>query len=58
MKDGFYWARWKDDGSYEIVRVLGNSVLLSGYEDDYPFDHFEFLAEFLSPEPLTPPETP
>jgi hypothetical protein len=58
MKDGFYWARGKDGGDETIVEVIGDCVWTSGSDDFYHIEYFERSFEFISKEPLTPPETP
>lgn len=55
MKDGFYWARFKDDGSCTIVEVADEQVFMTGSEDIYGVEHFGRFADLVSTEPLTPP---
>jgi len=59
-KNGFYWAKFKDQSEASIVCVANIDshwpiVYLPG--DDYLFDDFEWLSDKLEP-PTIPPSQP
>lgn len=56
MKDGFYWTRLKDGQLCQIVLVDDGKVYLAGDEDYFYLDRFEEGFEFVSTEPLEPPD--
>jgi hypothetical protein len=64
MKDGFYWARWASTpevlarGNRRTLFVVEvyNGLVRHSYVE--ALEYFEQRAEFISKEPLTPPEAP
>ena len=42
MKDGYYWARDKDDTEWVIVEVYEGEVFHHGIEFDYGLEEYEF----------------
>lgn len=61
MKDGFYWVRWGPDAYPNsrrmpfIVEVYCNGEFVRHTYHEHR-EYFEQRAEFISKEPLTPPE--
>ena len=59
MKDGFYWVRNRyDNEAPRIAEVVNGRLYYTGREDSYDVTTYEMSGEFISKEPLTPPEAP
>ena len=50
MKDGYYWARDKEDGEWVVVEVYEDEVFHCGVEVGFPLSDYEFGDKIEIPE--------